>query len=299
MLGLYRIPGQFSEESTAKKPAVLFMPGQDADMFEYVMNTPDKNPAMVTSRAGYDVWMGNNRGTRYSMGHKTLDTKSKAFWDYYQEDLAREDLPALIDFILGKTGLESISYVGHSMGTNQLFLGGALLPEYFTPKINVAVMLGPVGSTANIPTVGIRLAAKNWKKLQFLANDVLHKYNWSGPMTVGSEALDTFCKLSFGLCESLTKELFHHKGVDNAELLDRAAAHVPSGAGLRTFVYWAQQIESGRFALYDYGKKGNKKKYGSEVNPLVPMENYAIPTGLFSGTFDHLADSVDVKNLGN
>lgn len=209
-------------------------------MFEYVMNTPDKNPAMVTSRAGYDVWMGNNRGTRFSVGHKTLDTSSKAFWNYYQEDLALQDLPALIDFILAKTGLDNISYVGHSMGTNQLFLGGALNPSYFTPKINVAVMLGPVGSTANIPTKSIRLAAKNWKKLEFLATHVLHKYNWNGPMPLGDEALDTFCSLTSTLCSDAAKFLWHHHGVDNADLLSRAAAHVPSGAGWRTFVYWAQ-----------------------------------------------------------
>ena len=45
--------------------------------------------------------------------------------------MATKDLPAFIDFILDKTGLEDISYIGHSQGTTEFFLGGTILPEYF------------------------------------------------------------------------------------------------------------------------------------------------------------------------
>ena len=32
---------------------------------------------------GYDIFMGNNRGTMYSQGHETLDaTKDPEFWAY-------------------------------------------------------------------------------------------------------------------------------------------------------------------------------------------------------------------------
>lgn len=93
------------------------MPAQDADMMEWVMNTGETAPAFVIARAGYDVWLGNNRGTRYSLGHRSLTKKDRAFWDFYQEDLGRKDVPAIIDFIKVYTGVKSVSYVGHSMGT--------------------------------------------------------------------------------------------------------------------------------------------------------------------------------------
>lgn len=121
-------------------------------MMEWVMNTPETAPAFVLARAGYDVWMGNNRGNKYSNTHKTLTKHDRAFWDYYQEDLGMYDLPALIMFIKDKTGVEKIGYVGHSEGTHQLFMGGSLNPNFFRVHINLAVMTGPLVSVANLPS---------------------------------------------------------------------------------------------------------------------------------------------------
>ena len=55
---------------------------------------------------GYDVWLGNNRGTKWSQAHVTLDKSQKSFWNWYQEDMGRQDIPTFIDYILDNTGLE-------------------------------------------------------------------------------------------------------------------------------------------------------------------------------------------------
>ena len=64
---------------------------------------------------GYDVWMGNNRGTEYSMQHVYLDPKrSGKYWEFTWEDMGKHDIPAFISEIKKVTGYEKIHYIGFS-----------------------------------------------------------------------------------------------------------------------------------------------------------------------------------------
>ena len=118
ILSLYRIPGMIGEvEPSTPKPVVHFQHGWNGDMMQWVINNPEGANAFILAKEGYDVWLGNNRGSAYGVHHKTLTTKDREFWNFYQRDMAEKDLPAFIDFILEKTGVETISYVGHSEGT--------------------------------------------------------------------------------------------------------------------------------------------------------------------------------------
>jgi lysosomal acid lipase/cholesteryl ester hydrolase len=48
----------------------------------WIMDHPDESPAFVLAREGYDVWLGNNRGNRYSRKHETMSPSEEAFWDF-------------------------------------------------------------------------------------------------------------------------------------------------------------------------------------------------------------------------
>lgn len=52
-------------------------------MMEYLVNTPETAPALVLANLGYDVWLGNNRGNRYSHEHMTLNVHKKEYWNFY------------------------------------------------------------------------------------------------------------------------------------------------------------------------------------------------------------------------
>lgn len=59
---------------------MLMQHGVECDMTFWVWNLPEVAPAFVLARAGYDVWLGNNRGNRFSINHLSLDPKKKEFW---------------------------------------------------------------------------------------------------------------------------------------------------------------------------------------------------------------------------
>lgn len=134
---------------------------QDWDMTQWVANDPDKANAFILSDAGYDVWMGNNRGSAYSLGHTTLSKHDQEFWDFYQLQMGTIDVPTFIDFILAKTDIETISYVGHSEGTTQMFMGASLMPDYFKERVNVFVAMAPPVFLKNVDVP----IANYWKEI--------------------------------------------------------------------------------------------------------------------------------------
>lgn len=112
---MWRIPGLLNEDlSDSKKPPLLMTHGMESDMMQWVMNRESAAPAFVLARNGYDVWMANNRGCRFSQTHVKLDNKKKEYWDFSWEEMGTQDTPAMIDYILDKTGFEQMTFIGHS-----------------------------------------------------------------------------------------------------------------------------------------------------------------------------------------
>jgi predicted alpha/beta hydrolase len=64
---------------------------------------------------GFDVWLGNTRGTPYSRRTvKGLSTDQPEYWAFSFDDLALVDLPTQVDHVLQATGTSKIGFVGHS-----------------------------------------------------------------------------------------------------------------------------------------------------------------------------------------
>ena len=61
---------------------------------------------------GYDVWLGNTRGNRYSHGHVSLDpaVDKAEYWDYDWHEAGLYDVPAEIEFILDYTGRTQVRH---------------------------------------------------------------------------------------------------------------------------------------------------------------------------------------------
>ena len=94
--------------------------------------------------AGFDVWLGNNRGCIYSWGHTKYDHNDFEFYDYSFYEMGAYDLPKTIDYILHKTGESTLSYLGHSQGTTQMFSALSDDNHNLKSKLNLFIAMSPV-----------------------------------------------------------------------------------------------------------------------------------------------------------
>ena len=102
------------------------------------------SPAFILARAGYEVWLGNARGSRHSRDHEFLDPDSNpAFWEFSFQQMAYYDLPAEIDYIRSLSNNRTIAYIGHSQGTTQAFMAFAKDKPYWKERINSFIAMAP------------------------------------------------------------------------------------------------------------------------------------------------------------
>ncbi|KOB63875.1 Lipase, partial [Operophtera brumata] len=102
------------------------------------------NTPYILAEAGYDVWLGNARGTYYSRNHVSLNPdSSREFWQFSWEEIGARDLTAMIDYTLQVSGKSRLHYIGHSQGTTVFWTMASLRPEY-NDKIISMQALAPV-----------------------------------------------------------------------------------------------------------------------------------------------------------
>lgn len=122
ILTTFHILGKTGEaRATTSAGSVLVQHGDQEDGTSWIENYTDKDEVPFHLKlvdAGYDIWIGNNRGTMYSWGHTTLDAaKDNDYWNWTWGDMGLYDDKANIDAIKAATGEDKIFYVGYSQGT--------------------------------------------------------------------------------------------------------------------------------------------------------------------------------------
>ncbi|PSN56926.1 Lipase 3 [Blattella germanica] len=141
---MHRITGSPKFNSTTKKKPVVFLQhGLFSTSADWIILGPGKSLGYLLADEGYDVWMGNARGNRYSRGHAKYRPTNLRYWDFSWHEMGVFDLPAEIDYILKVTGQKKINYVGHSMGTTMFFVLTSQKPEY-NEKIRHMIALAPI-----------------------------------------------------------------------------------------------------------------------------------------------------------
>jgi pimeloyl-ACP methyl ester carboxylesterase len=112
--------------------------------------------------AGFDLWLHNSRGNRYSQDHSTIEIENcskkqkKQYFDFSWSEMATYDQPALWNYVLQKTGQEQLYYIGHSQGTTQLFAGLSENHEFFSKRMKAFIAIAPCMSVYNMKSLFLR-----------------------------------------------------------------------------------------------------------------------------------------------
>lgn len=119
----FRKPDVFYDRKTKDFPPknrrypVLLIHGLLQSSGAYCVNDDD-SLAFFLCKAGYDVWLGNNR-CGFEPQHKTLKYSDPRMWCWNIRHMGVLDLPAFISRILYETGFEKVGLICHSQGTTE------------------------------------------------------------------------------------------------------------------------------------------------------------------------------------
>jgi len=91
---------------------VFMMHGMEGSSMDWVMNGPSLAPAFKLAAAGYDVWLGNNRGNFYSYLSTNQTYSQESYWQFGVEEIGLVDIKAMIILVLDVTNKEKVTYVG-------------------------------------------------------------------------------------------------------------------------------------------------------------------------------------------
>lgn len=300
LLGALRLPPKTPRRGGYP---VLLQHGLLDSAATWLMNElPSQNLACILHDAGFDVWLGNSRGTIYSTGDfdqtSLLPTDFSPYWAGIDMDMmARYDLPANIDFILSHTGARSLSYVGHSQGTLQAFAAFSTVRPAYASKVDLFVALAPVAFVGHQESVLLSILADLdvaelldlFGVQDFLQNNFL--------LTAISEV----CAVKGINCDNMLAVLCGGANMTNinSTQLPNLMRFDPGGTSVNNMVHWAQLVQTDNFQMRDWGAALNVKIYnGSSTPPQYTLSAYAGPkVALFSGGQDFLADPTDVAHL--
>lgn len=151
ILTLFRIPYGVKNSTTDddRKPPVFVQHGLMSSAMDFLVTGPDRALGFILADAGYDVWLGNTRGSTYSRQHRDLSPDQKKFWEFSWHEIGERDLPKMINFVLKTTGFKKLHYIGHSQGTTSYFVMCNQVPR-MQEKIQTMNALAPIAYMSNL-----------------------------------------------------------------------------------------------------------------------------------------------------
>nr|KYP41015.1 Triacylglycerol lipase 2 [Cajanus cajan] len=297
ILSLQRIPegrGGGGGASGTRKQPVIIQHGVLVDGMTWLLNPPEQDLPLILADNGFDVWIANTRGTRYSRRHISLDPSSPAFWNWSWDELVSYDLPAVFDYVFSQTG-HKINYVGHSLGT--LIALASFSEGKLVNQLKSAALLSPIAYLSHMHTALGVIAARSFiGEITTLFG--LAEFN---PKGLPVEAfLKSLCNHPGIDCYNLLTALTGKNCCLNSSTVDLFLMNEPQSTSTKNMVHLAQTVRHGVLAKFNYVRPDyNIMHYGEIFPPIYNLSNipHDLPLFISYGGRDALSDVRDVENL--
>lgn len=297
MLRLHRILPIYENSTVVKNGIVILHHGLMGSSDEWLLLGPNEALPYLLRDAGFDVWLTNARGNKYSRFMTSFLDNSSEFWDFSFHEMGTVDLPAVIDYVKIKSESDSdIDFVGFSMGATALLVLLSSLPQY-NQVLKSATLLAPLAFMYQIKGP-LKLLA------EFHGENARNSLNFLGVNefmsieTFPSPVIEKYCRGGGRLCRNPLLLIANGgKEIRNKKILGNVLGHLPAGASTKTIVHFVQLVNSGQFRMYDYGASNNWKKYGQQIPPRYNLSSISLPIVLFSSFDDWLSTNANILRL--
>lgn len=266
-----------------KKPPCLIMHGIFSLSLQFLQLQND-SLAFVLANSGYDVFLANARGTKYS-SHASYPRNSSQFWNFSHHEIGSYDLPAMIDTVLEITRYEKLFYIASSQGAAISMVLLSTKPEY-NQKIIQAHYLGPAIFLGGAPNLVL-------KRVDF---GILTRHKMVDFNGINNNIIKPIYKnicdksRSFGFILCLLQDLANFGLNINAVEVDFGVLkyyvdnHAPT-ISKGQFDHFKQLYKSRKFQYFDYGYK-NIQAYGSKDPPEYDLCRVTVPIYIYWGSQD-------------
>ncbi|KAG8366782.1 hypothetical protein BUALT_Bualt16G0003500 [Buddleja alternifolia] len=294
ILSVQRIPEGRAGGGGPNRPPVLLQHGVLVDGMTWLLNPPEQSLAMILADNGFDVWISNIRGTRFSRGHVSLDPANPEYWNWTWDDLVSHDLPSVIELVFRQTR-QKLHYVGHSMGT--LIALASFSEGKQIDKVKSAVLLSPIAYLSHMTTaLGVVTSRAFVGEITTIFG--LAEFNPKGEPV--ANFLKTLCTTIGIDCYDLLSAFTGRNCCLNSSTVELFLKNEPQSTATKNLVHMSQTVRDGVLSKYDYGNANfNLEHYGETRPPVYDLSKIPrdLPLFLSYGGQDALSDVKDVSSL--
>jgi len=241
------ITGSVGNTPRTPRTPVLIIHGflQSSETWVCRLN-PQNSLPLVLADEGYDVFLGNNRGNKYSCKHIKYSSHDEQYWNFSLDEIIRYDLPAMIEYVLRKNGSSSLILIGFSQGTAQSWAALSSNHE-IQSKVRLFIALAPVATVKGFSNPLVDSLARSrpdfitllFGKRAFLPSTMFWRKVL--PRDFYINLLDFTIAFLFGwkgeCLDPKEKKLLY--------------SHIYSFSSVKAVVHWFQIIYSGKFQMFD------------------------------------------------